>query len=167
MIGEADDSREEARPMTIEHLSDETASWASSPGVRRSMQSNRGRDTAPELRLRSRLHALGLRYFVNRRPVKAVRRTADIVFPRLRIAVFVDGCFWHSCPVHGTSPATNSLFWIGKLERTEERDRETDAILGAAGWTVVRIWEHEDPEVAAAKIAELTTAVRSGQGLRQ
>lgn len=148
--------------MTIEHPYDaESSSWASTPGVRRSMQSNRGRDTGPELRLRHVLHAMGLRYFVNRRPIKSVRRTADIVFPRARVAVFVDGCFWHSCPEHGTSPATHGSFWNAKLARTAERDLETDQMLQGAGWHVVRIWEHEDATSAAAAIAELIGARRT------
>jgi DNA mismatch endonuclease (patch repair protein) len=77
---------------------------------------------------------------------------ADIAFPRRRLAVFVDGCFWHRCPEHGTSPKANHDFWKAKLDRNVERDRESDAALEAAGWTVLRFWEHEDPAVAATKI---------------
>src|SRR3954447_11275941 len=119
-------------------------SWATSPGVRRSMQSNRGRDTKPELALRRELHRRGLRYFVNRRPLVDVRRTADLLFPRARVAVFLDGCFWHGCPEHHTVAKRNATYWARKVERNRARDRQTDELLRAQGWTVVRIWEHED-----------------------
>src|SRR5690242_1595504 len=85
-------------------------SWASSEGVRASMRANRGRDTAPELAVRRAVHRLGLRYRVSARPIASLRRTADLVFPRQRVAVFVDGCFWHGCPVHHTVAKTNAAF---------------------------------------------------------
>lgn len=107
------------------------------------MQGNRSRDTRPEMALRQALHARGLRYFVNRRPLSALRRTADIVFPRKKLAVFVDGCFWHGCPEHHTLAKTNAEFWADKVSTNTARDRETDALLRADGWTVVRVWEHE------------------------
>src|SRR5829696_7027401 len=103
----------------------ERNSWASTPAVRATMRANRGRDTGPELALRRALHARGLRYFVNRRPVSSLRRTADLVFPRVKVAVFVDGCFWHGCPKHHTPAKTNSDFWANKVERNRERDAET------------------------------------------
>jgi DNA mismatch endonuclease Vsr len=121
------------------------------------MSSNRGRDTGPELALRRELHARGLRYYVHRRPIQTLRRTADIVFPRLRLAVFVDGCFWHSCPQHKTQPKTNGAWWQAKLDRNAERDRETDLYLVTHGWATVRIWEHELPDRAA---DEVEAAVR-------
>lgn len=124
------------------------------------MSRQRRRDTEPELALRRELHAAGLRYFVHRRPVPSLRRQADVVFPRPRVAVFVDGCFWHRCPEHGVSPRANSSYWSPKLERNVERDRETDQALTEAGWTVVRVWEHEDPRLAAGRVA---TVVRSAQ----
>ncbi len=130
-------------------MSDE--SWASSAGVRRSMQANKGRDTKPELALRRAVHAVGLRYYVNRRPIKSVRRTADLVFPRLRVAVFLDGCFWHGCPEHHTIAKTNGAFWADKVATNRRRDRDTDARLAEAGWTVVRVWEHEPIDEAAAQ----------------
>ncbi|MFG1606014.1 very short patch repair endonuclease [Actinoplanes sp. NPDC049265] len=133
-------------------------SWASSPGVRRSMQSNTGRDTKPELALRRAVHALGLRYFVSRRPIRAVRRTADLVFPRARVAVFLDGCFWHGCPVHHTVAKTNAEFWASKVETNRRRDRQTNAALREAGWTVVRVWEHDDPAEAALRVKEAIAA---------
>ncbi|WP_082164331.1 very short patch repair endonuclease [Mycolicibacterium obuense] len=87
------------------------------------------------------------------------RRRADIVFTRARIAVFVDGCFWHSCPKHGTSPKANAEWWREKLEMNVKRDRDTDSRLRAAGWTVIRIWEHEDSADAAAKVIAAVRAV--------
>lgn len=131
-------------------------SWASTPGSRASMQANRGRDTAPELAVRRRLHAMGLRYRVSVRPVQNLRRTADIVFARARIAVFIDGCFWHGCPEHYQAPVRNGDFWLAKRTRNRERDAETDAALTAAGWTPLRFWEHEvraDPALVAATVA--------------
>ena len=128
-------------------------SWASTPTRRRIMQANRSRDTSPELALRGILHAAGLRYRVAARPIPALRRSADLVFRPARVAVFVDGCFWHCCPLHGTTPLANADYWIPKLARNFERDRETDQALANAGWASIRIWEHEDPEQAAAYIA--------------
>lgn len=118
------------------------------------MQDQRARDTQPELALRRLLHAAGLRYRVDRAPLPGLRRRADVVFGPARLAVFVDGCFWHGCPEHGTRPSTNSDWWRAKLERNRLRDADTDARLQAAGWATVRVWEHEDPTVAAARIRE-------------
>jgi len=117
------------------------------------------RDTKPEVALRKELHRAGLRYFVDRAPLKGMRRRADVVFPRRRVAVYVDGCFWHSCPVHATHPRNNAQWWADKLAANVARDRDTDRRLHEAGWTVVRIWEHEDPAVAAERVTE---AVRPG-----
>lgn len=124
------------------------------------MRANRGRDTGPEKAVRSTLHRLGLRYRVNTRPEPTLRRTADIVFRPSRVAVFVDGCFWHSCPVHGTRPSTHSAFWHDKLERTLERDRETTGALEQAGWLVLRFWEHEDPEEVALRVKDVVLSRR-------
>lgn len=117
------------------------------------MQGNRKRDTRPELALRSELHRRGLRYRVDRKPLEELRCKADIVFRRQKVAVFVDGCFWHGCPEHGTSPKTNASYWIAKIARNIERDRLNDTALSEAGWTVVRVWEHELPADAAERIA--------------
>jgi DNA mismatch endonuclease (patch repair protein) len=125
---------------------------ASSPAALRRMQSARQRDTKPELELRSALHRKGLRFFVNRAPLSAVRRRADVVFPRLRVAVYVDGCFWHGCPLHGTWPKANADWWREKIERNRERDRDTDRRLADANWTVVRVWEHESTDEAADRV---------------
>lgn len=116
------------------------------------LSKQRRRDTAPELALRRELHRRGLRYFVDRAPLKGLRRRADVVFPRRKVAVYVDGCFWHSCPVHATSPRNNAQWWIDKLAANVVRDRDTDARLDAAGWTIVRVWEHEAARDAADKV---------------
>jgi DNA mismatch endonuclease (patch repair protein) len=130
-------------------------SWASSDAARARMKSNRSRDTGPEIALRRAVHALGLRYRVDARPIANVRRTADLVFRRARIAVFVDGCFWHGCPIHYRAPVSNAAFWADKVARNRNRDREVDSLLSAAGWRVVRIWEHADLNAAALEIHSL------------
>ncbi len=118
------------------------------------MQSNRRRDTKPELAIRALLHAAGLRYRVDFAPLGG-RRRADIVFTRAKIAVFVDGCFWHGCPLHATLPKHNSNYWVPKLQRNIDRDRDTDEQLRSAGWTVFRCWEHESPTEVADRIKRL------------
>jgi DNA mismatch endonuclease, patch repair protein len=133
-------------------------SWASSAATRASMRANKGRDTKPELALRRAVYALGLRYRVSRRPVKSVRRTADLVFVGAKVAVFLDGCFWHGCPTHHTMAATNTDYWQRKLQTNRARDAETNRLLEAEGWQVIRIWEHEDTDEAATRVA---TAVRT------
>lgn len=135
-------------------------SWASSPATRASMRSNTGRDTKPELRLRSLLHRAGLRYRVSARPVPTLRRTADVVFTKTKVAVFVDGCYWHGCPVHRSVPATNRDFWVEKLEKNRARDAETVRLLQDHGWTVVRIWEHVPAEEAARLVIEQVDRAR-------
>lgn len=113
------------------------------------------RDTSAEMRLRRHLHAIGLRYRVHQVVCQRPRRTADVVFTRARLAVFVDGCFWHGCPEHGTLPReVNREFWEAKINKNRERDRDTDARLADAEWQVIRIWEHEDPAEAASRVAE-------------
>ncbi|GLP82095.1 very short patch repair endonuclease [Mycobacterium antarcticum] len=128
------------------------------------MQSNKSRDTKPELALRSAVHALGLRYRVSAKPLRELRRTADLVFPRAKVAVFLDGCFWHGCPEHHTVASANATFWAEKVEANRARDRDTDGRLAAAGWVSVRIWEHEDPVVAARQVEEVVRARRDGDG---
>jgi DNA mismatch endonuclease (patch repair protein) len=124
------------------------------------MRSNKGRDTKPELALRSAVHALGLRYRVSARPLPGTRRTADLLFTRAKVAVFMDGCFWHGCPEHHTVAVTNGGFWAEKVETNRRRDRDTDQRLAAAGWLSVRVWEHEDPREAARTIAGIVAARR-------
>jgi DNA mismatch endonuclease (patch repair protein) len=131
---------------------------ASSIGVRKSMQGNKSRDTKPELALRRAAHALGLRYRVSVRPLPKVRRTADMVFTKAKIAVFLDGCFWHGCPEHHTKSATNAAYWAEKVMRNRERDAETDRLFVEAGWAVIRVWEHEDPIESAGRVAEQVRA---------
>ncbi|WP_286143228.1 MULTISPECIES: very short patch repair endonuclease [unclassified Mycobacterium] len=138
-------------------------SWASSPGARASMQSNRSRDTKPELALRSACHALGLRYRVSARPLPEVRRTADLVFPRERVAVFLDGCWWHGCPDHHTVAVTNAGFWAAKVKGNIARDLDTDSRLQEAGWMSIRVWEHENPAAAAQRVRAAVLSRRSAQ----
>jgi DNA mismatch endonuclease (patch repair protein) len=108
------------------------------------MLGNRRRDTKPEVALRSALHAAGLRFRKDLRlDLGGIKVRPDIVFTRAKVAVFVDGCFWHSCPTHGTQPRRNSDYWGPKLARNIARDREQDAALVEHGWQVIRIWEHE------------------------
>jgi len=131
-----------------------TDSWASSDAVRRTMQGNRGRDTKPEMLVRRQIHAAGLRYRVSTRPLPDLRRTADIVLRPKKIAVFIDGCYWHGCTEHFNRPKTNPVYWDGKIGGNVRRDAETNALLEQAGWTALRFWEHEDPlDVARAIIA--------------
>jgi DNA mismatch endonuclease (patch repair protein) len=125
---------------------------------RRSMSRQRSRDTGPELAIRTRLHAMGYRYRVDHRADPAVRTRGDIVFTRARLVVFVDGCFWHQCPLHATSPRHNGMWWEAKLAANVERDRATDRRLAEAGYRVVRIWEHESPDEAVATIVRALAA---------
>ena len=125
------------------------------------MQSNRGKDTGPEIRLRRILHARGLRYRVGVRVEPEVRRTVDIAFTKLKLAVLVDGCFWHGCPIHGRPVKTNTDFWAAKIAANRARDADTDTALRLRGWTVLRFWEHDDPEESATKVAELVRTLRS------
>jgi DNA mismatch endonuclease (patch repair protein) len=110
------------------------------------MLANKRRDTSIELAVRSRLHGIGLRYRVDYPPVPGLRRRADIVFTRARLAIFIDGCFWHGCPKHGTSPKRNAAYWGPKIANNIARDTDTNDRLRAAGWKVVRFWEHESLE---------------------
>jgi DNA mismatch endonuclease (patch repair protein) len=125
---------------------------ATTEATRARMSKQRSRDTEIEVALRRELHRLGLRYRVHRRPVLAVRREADVVFGPAKVAVFVDGCFWHGCPEHGTWPKRNGEFWRAKIEANRVRDANTDLVLAEAGWLSVRVWEHEPPDAAAARV---------------
>jgi DNA mismatch endonuclease, patch repair protein len=124
------------------------------------MQTTKQKDTPPEVALRRELHRRGLRYRVQRRPTQNVKSHADIVFSRERVAVFVDGCFWHGCPEHGTWPATNAAWWRAKIEANRERDQRVVKELELEDWTVLRIWAHEPPDRAADAVEQL---VRSRQ----
>ncbi|WP_255354065.1 very short patch repair endonuclease [Aeromicrobium sp. Leaf291] len=112
-------------------------------------------DTAPELALRRELHRRGLRYRVQFHVPGNRRRRMDVAFTRAKVAVFVDGCYWHGCPEHGTRPRTNREWWDWKIQRNRDRDADTNRLLDEQGWTVVRVWEHEDPATAANRIEQL------------
>lgn len=127
---------------------------ASTPGVRRRMQATGHRDTAPELALRRELHRRGLRYRVEVKLSLLPRRRMDIVFPRAKLVVLVDGCFWHGCPLHATTARANAGYWAAKLAANIARDRDTDTVLTAAGWTVLRVWEHEPARAAADRVQQ-------------
>ena len=121
----------------------------------------RARNTKPEIALRAALWSLGLRYRLH----YPISGTPDVVFPRQRVAVFVDGCFWHGCPEHSVKPKTNSAFWKDKLEKNVERDRGNEIELAELGWTLVRFWEHEveqSPNECAARVLALLKRRRLG-----
>jgi DNA mismatch endonuclease, patch repair protein len=126
---------------------------ASSREVRRRMQATKQRDTPAELALRSALHKMGLRFRVDA-SIPGTRRRADILFPRAQLAIFVDGCFWHACPEHGTWPKTNAQWWRHKILGNVARDRDSDAVLKDLGWTVLRFWAHERADKAAAAVVQ-------------
>lgn len=133
-----------------------------SASVRSRMARTRGRDTNPELRIRSALHARGFRFRVDASPLVGLRRRADLVFRPVRVAVFVDGCFWHRCPEHWNQPVNNAEFWRQKIGHNVERDRETDQRLTEAGWRVIRIWEHEPIDAAVERVTAAIESRRSG-----
>lgn len=119
------------------------------------MRANRKRDTSPEVGLRRQLHRLGLRYVLGKKLPTTPPALPDLIFPRAKVAVFVDGCFWHGCSVHGVRPRTNALYWAKKIRTNKERDQRVDRALNTLGWLPVRVWEHDDLGKAAAQIAEL------------
>jgi len=119
------------------------------------MRRVRQKNTSAESALRRELYALGLRYRLHVPVSFKPRRVADVAFVGLRVAVFVDGCFWHGCPDHATWPKQNSEFWRAKIIANQQRDRDTDARLRADGWEVVRVWAHESPNEAASRIAKV------------
>ena len=141
--------------------------WPDVPDARRRiMQANRRRDTRPELAIRSMLHARGLRYRIDRPiPVREGRSIRpDMVFSAARVAVFIDGCFWHGCPLHGTSPKTNADYWLPKIAANRERDARNTAVLQAEGWMVIRAWTHESADAVVARVAEaVENRKRSGR----
>lgn len=124
----------------------------SSEAALRRMKAAKPRDTAPEKALRSALHHKGLRFRVDQKPIKELNRKADVVFRSMKVAVFVDGCFWHGCPIHGTQAKANAEFWSQKIRQNQTRDTDTTKHLRSEGWKVIRVWEHEDAEKAAEKI---------------
>ncbi len=158
LTGEAGTRKSGVYPGNDGGQSTTNASWASSPAVRTVMQANRKRDTGPEKAVRRAVHRLGLRFRVAARAIPSVPRTADLVFRGAQVAVFVDGCFWHACPAHFKPPATNVGYWGPKIERNRARDTTVDQLLAQQGWTVVRVWEHEEPTVAAERIAQIVSS---------
>ncbi len=116
------------------------------------MIANRSRNTNPEIALRRAVHRLGLRYRVAYKPLPGIKWTADLVFPRVRLAVFLDGCFWHGCEQHCRLPASHREYWVDKIRRNRSRDASMDEQLRSASWTVIRIWEHEPVDAAAQRI---------------
>jgi DNA mismatch endonuclease, patch repair protein len=138
--------------------------FASSEAIRERMRRQRREGTAPEVALRQVLHALGLRYRLHQAPLPGLRRKADIVFGPARVAVFVDGCFWHGCPEHGRRRhEVNNWYWPAKIDRNRRRDVDTDRALTGAGWVVVRVWEHEVTGTGAPLAAERIRAALSGR----
>ena len=133
---------------------------ASSPELSERMSTFPRRDTTPELELRSELWRRGLRYRVDRPLDGKRRRRADLTFVGPKVVVFVDGCFWHGCPEHGTSPKANAEWWSEKLARNAARDADTDEYLTSQGWTVLRFWEHEDVLAAADQVERVVRARR-------
>jgi DNA mismatch endonuclease, patch repair protein len=137
----------------------EAAAWPplvpSSAAVSARMSRFPRRDTAPEVGLRRLLHARGMRYRVNLPVPGLARRTIDIAFPRAKVAVFVDGCYWHGCPQHGRLPRSNREWWAEKLRRNQARDAHTAEHLSSIGWLVLRLWAHEEPSGAADTVARI------------
>ncbi|MEU8349482.1 very short patch repair endonuclease [Streptomyces sp. NPDC048845] len=124
------------------------------------MSRQASRDTTPEVAVRRLLYAAGYRYRLHRKVPGHPRRTIDIAFPGPRVAVFLDGCFWHGCPQHATHPKANADWWRRKLDGNIARDRETNRCLAEAGWTVLRFWEHEDPAAVADRVAAAVITAR-------
>jgi DNA mismatch endonuclease (patch repair protein) len=137
--------------------------YETSPGRRANMRAIRSRDTNPELAVRSAVHSLGLRFRVAARPA-GLGNTADLVLSAARVAVFVDGCFWHGCPDHGHRPRNNESYWSGKLAQNKQRDRRIDERLRELGWTPLRFWAHEDPRAVAAIIQREVQAKATAAG---
>lgn len=135
-----------------------------STAATRVMRGNRKVDTKPEVRLRSELHRRGLRFRKNLAiHADGIRVRPDIVFPTQRLAVFVDGCFWHGCPDHGTRPRANQAYWAMKLARNQERDQRVSRVLAEAHWLVLRIWEHTSTPDAAALVIAAHAAAKGGR----
>lgn len=139
----------------------------SSPAVSARMSRQGSRDTAPEVAVRKLLHASGMRYRVNVPVPGMPRRTIDIAFPKVKIAVFLDGCFWHGCPEHATHPRVNAEWWRAKLDKNTARDLETTEHLAAEGWTVLRFWEHEVPDDVASAVRATVFSLRSRGDLHE
>jgi DNA mismatch endonuclease, patch repair protein len=133
----------------------------SSPETSRRMAKVRQKGTDAEIALRRELYRGGLRYRIDYEVMKKPRRVADVAFPGLKIAIFVDGCFWHGCPEHATWPKQNAEFWRQKIEANRHRDADTNSRLLGAGWTVLRFWEHESPIRAAETVAQTVARAKA------
>lgn len=138
----------------------------SSADASRRMARVRQKDTDAEIALRRELFRRGLRYRVDYVVLAKPRRVADIAFPRLKIAVFVDGCFWHGCPIHASWPKRNAELWKQKIEENRARDADTNERLREAGWTVLRVWRHEEAAEAATTIAREVAAAKHNKSAR-
>lgn len=137
---------------------------AMNPAISRRMRKTRSKNNSLEVAVRKGLYALGIRYRIHYPVPGMLRRSSDIAFPQLRIAVFLDGCFWHSCPIHRSDPKTNVAFWAEKLRRNVERDRSTDDHLRPLGWEAVRFWAHQAPEEIVRDICSVVHAKRGEHG---
>ena len=133
----------------------------SSPEASRRMAKVRQKGTGAEVALRRELSRSGLRYRIDYVVLKRPRRVADVAFPGLKIAIFVDGCFWHGCPEHATWPKQNAEFWRNKIEANRARDADTDERLEAIGWRAIRVWEHEPPVTATKTISRLVAKAKT------
>jgi DNA mismatch endonuclease (patch repair protein) len=127
------------------------------------MLGNRAVGTRPETELRSVLHRRGFRFRKNALVLPTIRCRPDVVFPTERIAVFIDGCYWHGCSEHGSIPKRNAVYWRAKIERNQARDERNDAALSSAGWVVIRAWEHEPVQLIADRVAEAIGARRDAR----
>ncbi|MFJ7152730.1 very short patch repair endonuclease [Streptomyces sp. NPDC100445] len=128
------------------------------------MSRQASKDTAAELAVRRLLHGAGLRYRVEYPVPGMARRRIDVAFTSVKVAVLIDGCFWHGCPEHATQPRSNAQWWRQKLDRNIARDVETTEHLVAGGWEVLRFWEHEPPEAVASRIVEVVQRRRATGG---
>jgi len=121
------------------------------------MRANRGVDTGPEIRLRSLVHKAGLRYAIDVRPEADINRRADLVFRAAKVAVFVNGCFWHGCPKHYSSPKSNKRYWSEKVRRNRARDVETRFLLKRRGWRVLVFWEHQPAQSCSERVVSVVS----------
>ena len=157
MVAGRTDNGAEGAPTAPAPLESTLAPLVTTPLVSSRMSRQATRDTAPELALRRELHRRGYRFRKEWTVPGMPRRRMDIAFTRKRVAVFVDGCFWHACPIHATAPRANGAWWSAKLQKNVARDRATDDHLTDLGWLVVRVWEHEVPDVAADRVTAALT----------
>ena len=127
------------------------------------MQANVGRETVPEQTVRQFLYRAGLRYRKDQRPIPCLHCAADLVFPKAKLCIFIDGCFWHGCPIHFRAPASNRAWWVEKIEANRARDLRNDQLLNEAGWQVVRLWEHE---LSDQRLTQLVIIIRRRLGIR-